>query len=176
MNIFSIAPQQRPVLIGLSKPVEPKMSSQVLTKMLELIRTGQLSHEDVIEEMINNGLLPVDVTEIGKIPISVGTFPKKDKPENVSPLLRLQNLRARNPTTSNPLPSHEEMIDVDLTDPDGDFENMSEHLEEGVDPGLSAEPDKNEKDIEALDSMMKLFDQVHDFNSLAFRILFFLKS
>jgi hypothetical protein len=125
--------------------------------------------------MINNGLLPVDVTEIGKIPISVGTFPKKDKPENVSPLLRLQNLRARNPTTSNPLPSHEEMIDVDLTDPDGDFENMSEHLEEGVDPGLSAEPDKNEKDIEALDSMMKLFDQVHDFKSFAFSFVLFEK-
>ena len=137
------------------------MSSQVLSKMLELIKTGQLSHEDVIEEMINNGLLPVDVTEIGKIPISVGTFKTNEK-EKVSPLLRLQNLRARTPTTSTPTnPIDGEMIDVDLTDPDGDFENMSEHLEEGVDPGLAAEPDKNEKDIEALDSMMKLFDQVN---------------
>jgi len=125
------------------------MSSQVLSKMLELIKTGQLSHEDVIEEMINNGLLPVDVTEIGKIPISVGTFE--------------QNLRARRPTPNTPR-AHSEMIDVDITDPDGDFENMSENLEsggKGVDPGLSEpEAKENPKDIEVLDSMMKLFDQV----------------
>ena len=75
-----------PVFTVLSpSKVEPKMSSQVLSKMLELIKNGQLSQEDVIEEMINNGLLPVDVTEIGKIPISVGMFGRSIplKSENV---------------------------------------------------------------------------------------------
>jgi hypothetical protein len=147
------------------------MSSQVLSKMLELIKTGQLSHEDVIEEMINNGLLPVDVTEIGKIPISVGTFDKNGfgkmgQKSTQPPLLRLQNLRARRPTPNTPR-AHSEMIDVDITDPDGDFENMSENLEsggKGVDPGLSEpEAKENPKDIEVLDSMMKLFDQVQIF-------------
>ena len=154
------------------------MSSQVLSKMLELIKTGQLSHEDVIEEMINNGLLPVDVTEIGKIPISVGTFDKNGFGKMLQkgtqpPLLRLQNLRARRPTPNTPR-AHAEMIEVDITDPDGDFENMSENLEsggKGVDPGLSEpETQENPKDIEVLDSMMKLFDQVFNLLQLEFKI------
>ena len=159
------------------------MSSQILSKMLELIKTGQISHEDVIEELINNGLLPVDVTKIGKIPISVGTFETDTKPRfgtfepeatkpRVEPLLRLQNLRARNPVPSSVAPpppfQQGEMVEVDLSDPDGDFENMNEHLEEeekmmkGVDPGLTSPPQtsENPKDIEVLDSMMKLYDQV----------------
>ena len=108
------------------------MSSQVLTKMLELIKNGQLSHADVIEEMINNGLLPVDVTEIGKIPITVGTFGSvanvassefsNAAKAEISPKLRIQNLRSRKPTTSGtsttsttPTVSHDDdMIDVDL--------------------------------------------------------------
>ena len=182
------------------------MSSQVLSKMLELIKNGQLSQEDVIEEMINNGLLPVDVTEIGKIPISVGMFGRsiplkaEDVPEpsqgrvkaEVPPKLKLQNVRARKPTsttttTTTSLPFHDDMIDVDLSDPDGDFETMSEQLRvdddpddmKGVDPGLresdpppvEAQPGlrgsvknvKNEKDIDVLDSMMKLFDQASTF-------------
>ena len=193
-----------PVFTVLSpSKVEPKMSSQVLSKMLELIKNGQLSQEDVIEEMINNGLLPVDVTEIGKIPISVGMFGRSIplKSENVPeqvitgkaeipPKLKLQNVRARKPasttTTTTSLPIHDDMIDVDLSDPDGDFENMSEQLQDdddqddmkGVDPGLmEAGPPppgvqsgvrgsvKNEKDIDVLDSMMKLFDQASTYRA-----------
>jgi uncharacterized protein YjbI with pentapeptide repeats len=52
------------------------------------IKSGELSHADVIEEMINNGLLPVDVTEIGKIPISVGTIGRKNPSAEIFPRLR----------------------------------------------------------------------------------------
>ena len=31
-----------------------------------------MSREDVIEHLINNGFLPVEVTELGRIPITVG--------------------------------------------------------------------------------------------------------
>lgn len=69
--------------------------------MLQMIKSGQLSHKDVIEEMINNGLLPVDVTEIGRIPISVGTIrsdplPKRFR-EDVA-LIRLQQLKKKENT------------------------------------------------------------------------------
>ena len=40
--------------------------------MLQLIEAGNLSKEDVIEHLINNGFLPVEVTEIGRLPISIG--------------------------------------------------------------------------------------------------------
>ena len=40
--------------------------------MLQLIEDGNLSKEEVIEHLINNGFLPVQVTEIGKLPISIG--------------------------------------------------------------------------------------------------------
>ena len=32
-----------------------------------------ISMEHIIEEMINNGVLPVEVTELGRLPISVAT-------------------------------------------------------------------------------------------------------
>ncbi len=48
------------------------MPGQVLDAMLAMIDSGRLSHEDIIEELINNGMLPVEVTEFGRIPISVG--------------------------------------------------------------------------------------------------------
>ena len=44
----------------------------VLSNMQGLIEEGQLSREDVIEHLINNGFLPVEVTELGRIPITVG--------------------------------------------------------------------------------------------------------
>ena len=40
--------------------------------MLKLMEEGNLSKEEVIEHLINNGFLPVEVTELGKLPISVG--------------------------------------------------------------------------------------------------------
>ena len=44
----------------------------VLNNMVELMESGNLSKEDVIEHLINNGFLPVEVTDIGKLPISIG--------------------------------------------------------------------------------------------------------
>ena len=44
----------------------------VLSNMQGLIEEGQLSREDVIEHLINNGFLPGEVTELGRIPITVG--------------------------------------------------------------------------------------------------------
>ena len=40
--------------------------------MLQLIEEGNLSKEDVIEHLINNGFLPVEVTDFGRLPISIG--------------------------------------------------------------------------------------------------------
>ena len=48
------------------------MSDEVLEAMLDMIETGVISSETVIEEMINNGILPVEVLEIGRLPITVG--------------------------------------------------------------------------------------------------------
>jgi hypothetical protein len=52
------------------KPLE--VSTDLLNDMMKLIEEGQLSHKEVIQELINNGVLPVEVTEIGSIPIIVG--------------------------------------------------------------------------------------------------------
>ena len=38
---------------------------EIVTAVQNLIRDGELSQEDVIEEMINQGVLPVDVTDLG---------------------------------------------------------------------------------------------------------------
>ena len=38
---------------------------EIVTAVQNLIREGELSQEDVIEEMINQGILPVDVTDLG---------------------------------------------------------------------------------------------------------------
>ena len=48
------------------------VSDEVLEAMLDMIETGVISSETVIEEMINNGILPVEVLEIGRLPITVG--------------------------------------------------------------------------------------------------------
>ena len=48
------------------------MPHSVLSNMQGLIEEGQLSREDVIEHLINNGFLPVEVTELGRLPITVG--------------------------------------------------------------------------------------------------------
>ena len=53
--------------------------------MLKLMEEGNLSKEEVIEHLINNGFLPVEVTELGKLPISVGKrvrFREELKPLN----------------------------------------------------------------------------------------------
>ena len=76
----------------------PKMSGQVLGEMLTLLDEGELSHEDIIEEMINKGLLPVEVTEFGKIPISVGVESNRAK----SKPLRFRPRRPSKPITFPP--------------------------------------------------------------------------
>ena len=43
----------------------PHPEVEIVTAVQNLIRDGELSQEDVIEEMINQGLLPVDVTDLG---------------------------------------------------------------------------------------------------------------
>lgn len=48
------------------------VSDEVLEAMLDMIESGVISSETVIEEMINNGILPVEVLEIGRLPITIG--------------------------------------------------------------------------------------------------------
>ena len=172
------------VKIG-SKPGKTiEISSQLLDQMMKLIEDGQLSHKEVIEEMINNGLLPVEVTEIGKIPIIVGSGRKKpatQAPRNL-PLRKLPIFRETPPREAvnrarlkelkdnGPqmvMRDHHDFIkEVDAEDPDFDYEMVDMHA---VVPQKDARPaplievsttsSPVEKDIEILSSMMDLFEQ-----------------
>ena len=53
------------------------LPNNVLQNMLNLIEEGNLSKEEVIEHLINNGFLPVAVTDLGKLPISIGLIDNK---------------------------------------------------------------------------------------------------
>ena len=177
-----IIPKTEPPFI---KPLE--VTGDFLNDMMTLIEEGQLSQKDVIEELINNGILPVEVTDIGKIPIIVGgkankngisgsirNQPLREKPMFRSPqpreevkLNRLQQLRAKEPEMIM-RDEHHIMTEVGLDDPDGDFEMLRLHSPSRTSPRPvlplilpSVDPTKapEEKDIEILSSMMELYDQ-----------------
>ena len=169
------------------KPPPPQAQVQIgedqldiLDDMMQLIQDGELTQKEVIEELINNGVLPVEVTEIGKIPIIVGGpgrgaqkqpqnqplrqsqsnfvsigpgVPSRQPPqrEEVN-LARLQQLRVQEPQMVM-RDHHDILTQVSLDDPDGDFEMLK--------PSPSSKtPSKTEdKDIEILSSMMDLYDQ-----------------
>ena len=57
--------------------------------MLDLIDDGQITKEDVIEHLINNGFLPVEITELGRLPIRVG-IPEKPRTQLAQPPNRSQ--------------------------------------------------------------------------------------
>ena len=101
--------------------------------MLQLIEDGNLSKEEVIEHLINNGFLPVEVTEIGRLPISIG-IPEHSKSRveplrtvSVSPHRKfreeLTSERLRELSTTQKIP-FDEMKNIDITDPDFDFERI----------------------------------------------------
>ena len=129
------------------KPLE--VSTDLLNDMMRLIEEGQLSHKEVIEELINNGVLPVEVTDIGRIPIIVGGGSSRIINEKVLPdVVKSQPLLLRKMPKSNRLPAkpreevnldrlqqlrvtkpqmimrdeHHIIQEVGLDDPDGDFE------------------------------------------------------
>ena len=56
---MKVGPRPRPSTTTEQPEVE------IVTAVQNLIRDGELSQEDVIEEMINQGVLPVDVTDLG---------------------------------------------------------------------------------------------------------------
>ena len=98
---------------------------------MQLIEDGNLSKEEVIEHLINNGFLPVEVTEIGKLPISIG-FQEHSKSRlepirTVSPHRKfreeLTSERLRELSTTQKIP-FDEMKNIDITDPDFDFERI----------------------------------------------------
>ena len=123
-----------------------EISSGLLDQMMRMIEDGQLSHREVIEEMINNGLLPVEVTEIGKIPIVVGSAGGRERarrppvgprnqplvrqrlpafrdspPREEINLVRLKELKHMEPQMT--MRDHHDFIkEVDIQDPDFDFE------------------------------------------------------
>ncbi|XP_040571133.1 uncharacterized protein [Lepeophtheirus salmonis] len=72
-----------------------------LSTLIQFIKGGTLSHKELIEELINSGLLPVEVTNIGKIPIVVGA--KKNK---------------------EPLQKEIKFENVDIDDPKFDYEEF----------------------------------------------------
>ena len=140
-----------------------KLPSDVLDSMLSLIQTGEMSSRDVIEEMINNGMLPVEVTDIGKLPISVGS--SKDR-EAIS-LTRLQQLRIKEPSIVMKDDRHE-MVDVGLDDPDFDVENLGDDDSFVEDFGpirthgnleIESVALEEEKDIDVESSLIKLNEQ-----------------
>lgn len=144
--------------------VQEEIPNDLLRDMMELIEEGQLSHKTVIEELINSGVLPVEVTEIGRIPVVVGgksspltrPFGRRQEPVN---LARLQQLRVNEPKMIMK-DDHHIMKEVGLEDPDGDFEMVK--LSPPLKGKLSLpEPTRTpeEKDIEILSSMMDLYDQ-----------------
>ena len=160
-------------------PAPPKEVSQVeigqgqldiLDDMMQLIQDGELTQREVIEELINNGVLPVEVTEIGKIPIIVGAaqkqqplrklqsnfVPKRQQSqrEEVN-LARLQQLRVQEPQMVM-RDHHDILTQVSLDDPDGDFE-MLKPSPSSKTPAASSKTE--DKDIEILSSMMDLYDQ-----------------
>lgn len=144
--------------------VKEDIPSDLLRDMMALIEEGQLSHKTVIEELINSGVLPVEVTDIGRIPVVVGgksqplvrPFGRRQEPVN---LARLQQLRVNEPKMIMK-DDHHIMKEVGLEDPDGDFEMVK--LSPPLKGKLSLpEPTRTpeEKDIEILSSMMDLYDQ-----------------
>ena len=169
-----------------SKPLKTiEVSNDLLDQMMKLIESGQLSHKEVIEEMINNGLLPVAVTEIGKIPIIVGAADGKKQiqvqksqplrrlpphknmfrdapPREAINLERLRQLDGQGPKMV--MRDHHDFIkEVDIKDPDFDFEMVSNpHASRQPAPLTEAkttEASPEEKDIEILSSMMDLYEQ-----------------
>ena len=64
--------QESPKTSGLDLKEDFDLPHSVLSNMQGLIEEGELSREDVIEHLINNGFLPVEVTELGRLPITVG--------------------------------------------------------------------------------------------------------
>ena len=56
---MKVVPRPRPTATATEQP-----EVEIVTAVQNLIRDGELSQEDVIEEMINQGLLPVDVTDL----------------------------------------------------------------------------------------------------------------
>ena len=140
----------------------------ILDDMMQLIQDGELTQKEVIEELINNGVLPVEVTEIGKIPIIVGGRGAQNQPLRIAPgvpnrqpqsqreevnLARLQQLRVQEPQMVM-RDHHDILTQVGLDDPDGDFEMLKPS------PSSKTPSSKTEdKDIEILSSMMDLYDQ-----------------
>ena len=164
------------------QPIEDvKMNSQLLNTMMRFIEEGKLSHEEVIEQMINSGLLPVEVTEVGKIPIIVGgrqkpivtvshpDVPERSQPLRIQPtfteqkpreevnLARLQQLRARQHQMVH-RDEHDILKEVSLDDPDKEFEMVK--VQDNRQPKeITGSKSPEEKDIEILSSMMDLYEQ-----------------
>ena len=59
---MKVVPRPRPTATATATE-QPEV--EIVTAVQNLIRDGELSQEDVIEEMINQGLLPVDVADLG---------------------------------------------------------------------------------------------------------------
>ena len=108
------------------------LPQNVLSNMLRMIEDGNLSKEEVIEHLINNGFLPVEVTEFGKLPISIGS---RKANQRIQPSLKenreeVSSARIEELTTTVRIPFDErrkkiQLKSIDINDPDFDFERIN---------------------------------------------------
>ena len=95
--------------------------------MLNLIEEGNLSKEEVIEHLINNGFLPVAVTDLGKLPISIGLIDnKKEKLKSTNQFREeLSSEKLQEFVTTPRVPFDEKKMRKPTTvDPNFDFERI----------------------------------------------------
>ena len=96
--------------------------------MLKLMEEGNLSKEEVIEHLINNGFLPVEVTELGKLPISVGKrvrFREELKPLNHG-REEITSERFKELTSTSRVPFDERRNKLEIrNNPNFDFERIN---------------------------------------------------
>ena len=100
--------------------------------MLRMIEDGNLSKEEVIEHLINNGFLPVEVTEFGKLPISIGSRRPSHmiQPSHEQNREEVSSARIEELTTTVRIPFDERrkklpLKSIDINDPDFDFERIN---------------------------------------------------
>ena len=124
---------------------EFELPDSLMSNMLELLQSGDITKEDLIETLINTGFLPVEVTKLGKIPIVVGVGgedqetrlqpteaprarlrQRQRQREKLSPerLIELKNPK-RPFVDRRPGPRPSTFKDVDSSDPDFEFEQFS---------------------------------------------------
>ena len=129
---------------GLSLAEDFDLPKNVLQNMLELMEEGNLSKEEVIEHLINNGFLPVEVTELGKLPISVGkrvnSRPRFKPTEHNREEITSERFKVLTSTSRVPFDERRNKLEI-KNNPDFDFERINpEDFGVGNSPKIRIKP------------------------------------